>query len=168
MDPNDSHVSTRGAFSTRFNEYFSREVAQKAAKSLADGVEIEFRIRESDGTVKETFVFTKAGGQNVVRPTPAEDPQLLFNLTPFAAEAILTDPATEIGVIGVNIAKLAVSPDANKRVSIQFKSGFLGLFSKGYFGVLSAGGSQFGAFLASKGLNGMGAIKAVLKKFKSE
>ena len=54
-----------------------------------------------------------------------------------------------------------------KKVSVKFKAGFLTLFSKGYLGILTAGGSQFASFLASKGLNGMGAIKEALKKMKA-
>jgi hypothetical protein len=148
-------------YAERFSQYFDREVAQKAAKSLGNGCEIEFKV----GT--EIFTFTKEEGKNSIQPSASRDPQLLFTLTPGAADAILADTATDIGSIGVNIAKLIVSGDADKKVAIKFKAGFLTLFSKGYLGVLTAGGSQFGAFLASKGLNGMGAIKDALKKMKA-
>ncbi len=90
----------------------------------------------------------------------------MFHVTPRAADEILNDPAQDIGSIGVNIAKLALSTDANRRVAVQFKAGFLTLFSKGYFGVLKTGGAVFGQFLASKGLSGMEAIKAALKSMK--
>jgi hypothetical protein len=148
-------------YADRFSQYFGREVAQKAAKSLNNGAEMEFHVGS------EVFTFTKEGGQNAVKPSQARDPQLVFTLTPGAADAILADTADDIGTIGVNIAKMIASQDASKTVSVQFKSGFLSLFSKGYFGILTAGGSQLTAFLASKGLNGMGAIKEALKKMKS-
>lgn len=146
----------------RFTAYFERDVAQKAAASLSNGVEIEFK------TEGETFTFTRAGGRNKIVSGAPRDPQLQFILTDAAAEAILADPSEDIGAIGVNIARLIVSADGSKRVSIRFKAGFLTLFSKGYLGVLTAGGAQFASYLASRGLNGMGAIKAALKKVKSE
>ena len=51
-------------------------------------------------------------------------------------------------------------------MKVEFKAGFLTLFTKGYFGIITAGGSSFSGHLASLGLNGMGAIKAALKKVK--
>lgn len=154
------------SFFPRFEKYFQKPVAQQAAHSLADGAEMEFQVATSDGKVLERFTFTREGGRNKLVPSPARSPQLLFTLTPPAAGAILDDPAEDIGPIGVNIAKLIVSTDANRRVSIQFKAGFFSLFQKGYFGVITAGGSQFASYLASRGLSGMGAIKAALKKIK--
>jgi hypothetical protein len=155
-------------FLQRFQEYFARPVAETAAKSLADGAEIQIHIRESSGEIQETFTFTREGKKNKVITGPAASPQLSFFMTPSAAEQVLSDPSEDIGAIGVGILKLIVSTDANKKVSVKFHAGFLTLFNKGYFGVLTAGGSQFAAFLAARGLNGMGAIKAALGKMKSE
>ena len=153
-------TTQNGSLTERFSAYFDREVAQKAAGSLGNGVQILFQIDT------EHFTFTKVAGRNRVVAGAAQDPELVFTLTAQAAEAILADPSDDVGAIGVHIAKLIVSPDANKRVSIKFKVGFLKLFSKGYFGVITAGGSQFASYLASRGLNGMSAIKTALKKIK--
>jgi hypothetical protein len=153
--------SQDSSFRERFSAYFERDVAQKAAKPLANGVEIQLEVSD------EIFTFTKDGGKNLVRPGAAGEPQVVFTLTPQAAQEILDDPSDEIGHVGVHILKLIVSTDANKRVSFKLRTGFLGLFSKGYFGVVTAGGAQFAAFLASKGLNGIGAIKDALKKMRT-
>lgn len=155
-----------GSYSERFSTYFAREVAQKAAHSLSNGVEMEFRIQGSDGKTAEEFTFTKAGGKNQINSGKASSPQLIFTLTQQAADQILADTSDDIGAIGVNIAKLILSPNANARVNIKFEAGFLSLFSKGYFGVITAGGTAFASYLASKGLNGVSAIKAVLSKKK--
>src|SRR6185437_8787168 len=144
----------------RFSSYFNREAARLAAKSISNGSEMEFRVG------KEVFTFTKKAGSNTVLPGPATDPQLVFTMSEQAAVAILNDPSEEIGEIGVHIAKLVVSRDPEKRVSVQFKSGFLALFTRGYFGVLKAGGAQFASFLASQGLNGITALKSFLGKKK--
>jgi hypothetical protein len=153
-------------FANRFSAYFDRKVAQKAANSIADGAEVEIRIASSDGRVIEIFTFTKEQGKNHIHSSNAKNPQLVFSMTPDAAEIILSDVTEEIGAIGVGIAKLVVTADANRRVSVKFKAGFFTLFSKGYFGVLSAGGSSFASYLASQGFNGIGAIKSTLKNLK--
>ncbi|MCM2279330.1 MAG: hypothetical protein NDJ89_14740 [Oligoflexia bacterium] len=151
-------------FAQRFQAYFAKEVAEKAASSLANGAEMGFQILGPEGTELECFCFRRQAGRNQVTEGASANPQLLFKMTEAAAEAILADPADEIGQIGVNIAKLILSPDATRRVSIHFKAGFFTLFTQGYLGVVTAGGGHFATYLASKGLSGMGAIKAALKK----
>lgn len=144
----------------RFSKYFERDIAQTAAKSLNDGIEMEFRVEN------EVFTFTKSQGRNQVIQGNARDPQLLFNLTPLAAEAVLNDTNEEIAPIAIHIVKLILSPDQNKKISVRFKAGFLTLFSGGYFGVLATGGGQLTSYLASQGLNGIGAIKTLINKLK--
>lgn len=153
-------------FTTNFSRYFERAVAERAAQSLADGAEIEFRIAQSDGKVTETFIFTRKDRKNVVQAGSADEPQVIFTLTPNAAQELLDDDSEEIGHIGVKILKLIVSADAHRRIAIKIKAGFFTLFTKGYFGVISTGGSAFSSFLTSKGLDGMGAIQSLLKKIK--
>ena len=148
-------------YTQRFQKYFDRDVAQKAAKSISNGAEIEFRVGA------EIFTFTKISGKNTIEARTARDPQLVFILTPSAADSILDHSSDDIGSIGVHISKMIASPEGDRKVSIQFKAGFLSLFSKGYFGVRTTGGSQLASYLASKGLNGMGAFKDILKKMKA-
>lgn len=145
----------------RFSAYFDREVARKAAAPLSDGIEIEIQIEQ------ELLTFTRTAGSNQVRAGGGLNPQLSFTLTPGAAETILSDPAEEIGAIGVSIARLIFSQDADKKVSLKFRAGFLSLWNKGYFGVLKAGGTEFSSYLASRGLNGLSAIKAALSKIRN-
>lgn len=155
-------------FFERFVDYFSQPVAEKAAHTLANGAEIELRIVNSDHTPQEIFTFTRKDKKNVLLPIPAQEPQVVFILTPDAAEAILGDSTQDIGQIGVNILKLVFSTDANRRVGFQFKAGFLTLFSKGYLGILTTGGTAFSAALAEKGLSGLSAIKKVLQNIKNK
>jgi len=160
--------SAPAIYTERFQQYFSREVAQKAAKSLSNGVEMEFQIQSAatDLNADETFTFTKTQGRNQIVAGPAKSPQVRFTLTLAAADHILADPSEEIGQIGVNIAKMILSGDAGKKVSFKIHAGFLSLMTQGYFGVVTAGGAAFASFLASHGLNGLGAIKAAFKKLK--
>ena len=157
-------TTTESVWAQRFNEYFSRPVAERASASLANHVEVEFKITDSGGELLETFVFTREGGQNRVLSKSATDPDLVFTLTPSAAQKIIESTATEIGPIGVEIARLIVSPDANRRVSVKIKTGFFTLFSKGYLGVVTAGGKEFAQHLHTLGLTGPMALKALIKK----
>ncbi len=150
----------------RFATYFSRPVAEHAAHTLANGAEMEIRISQSDDAIIETFTFTRKDKKNALLPTPAKSPQMIFALTPDAAESILSNPSDDIGQIGVHILKLAFSTDAHQRVKFQFKAGFLTLFTKGYLGVMTTGGAAFSAALAEKGFNSLGAIKKVLQKMR--
>ncbi len=148
------------AWSERFQTYFSQEVAQKAAHSLSDGAEIELHVDT------EVFTFTKVDGKNQVIKTPSKDAQIVFIIPPAAAVEILSHSSDKIAEIGIGISKLIVSQDPTKRIQVRFRSGFFTLFSMGYLGVLKTGGSEMATFLASKGLSGVDAIKAILKKQK--
>jgi hypothetical protein len=157
----ESNQIQSSGYLERFSTYFAREVAEKAASPLAKSAEIEFRAGDPENP--EIFTFHRQDGKNGVRPGPASDPQVVFTMTPQAAETILSDPASEIGAIGIGILKLVVSADPSRRVSVKLKAGFLTLWNKGYFGVITAGGAPFASFLASKGLSGLNAIKEALK-----
>ena len=147
----------------RFRVYFDREVAQKAAHSLSNGVEVEIELT---GEHPEIFTFTKAAGKNQIKDGSASSPQLILKIPPQAAELILNDPANEVGTIGVTIAKLVISSDPERRIRISLKAGIFSLLTHGYLGVVTSGGAQFATYLASRGLNGMGAIKDALKRLK--
>lgn len=152
-----------------FRAYFSRPIAQEAARPLSNGIEIELRIFESSGTAESDYqvmFFTKESGKNTVNAGPAREPQVVFTLTRAAADAVLADSGQDIGTIGIGIAKLIVSTDPGKKVSVSLRTGFMNLFSKGYFGVIAAGGAHFAAYLASKGLTGMSALKETIHKMR--
>src|SRR4051812_32286891 len=95
-------------YTGKFIEYFGRNVAERAAKSLSDGAEIEIHVGD------ELFTFTRVSGRNQVRPAGAKDPQLIFIIPPLAADTILAETSDDIGAIGVGIMKLVVSNDADR------------------------------------------------------
>ena len=160
--------------SQQFQEYLTQPIAEQAAKSLADGVQIEFCIMTPKNPsllnepeqIVEVFTFTKKGRKNQILFQAAEHPELVFTLTPNAATEILKNPSKDIGEIGVSIAKLIISKDENTKISIKLRSGMLGLFTKGYLGVITSGGVSFASFLATRGLSGMSAIKDAIGRMK--
>lgn len=153
-DPNDA------PYSERFRSYLSRDVANQAAKSLSDGVEIEFHVGA------EKFTFTRENKTNAVKSGRALDAHIIFELTPGAADELLENPKDDVGETGVQIMRLIVSDDDGKRIHVRLKAGFLTLMRKGYLGVLAAGGKGVTSFLASRGLSGTGGIKKVITKLK--
>jgi len=158
----------------RFSTYFGSDVASAAAKSIGNGAEIEFQIHRTGTEPAETFTFTKKDGKNAVMPGPARDPQLVFTMNEPAAHGILEFQSDNVGEIGIHLAKMVIAtkkPGAeatDRKLDLHFKAGFLTLFSKGYFGVLTSGGAQLASYLASHGLSGIGAFKAILSKRKSK
>ncbi len=147
----------------RLSAYFSRPVAEKGAKSLSSKAQIEIRVTGAEPTA---VTLARQDKRNVIIEGPARDPDLIFTLSERALAQVLADPTEDLGELGVNLLKLVMSHDPELKMSMQVKAGFLGLFSKGYFGVLAAGGGPLASYLASKGFNGIDAIKAALKKRK--
>src|SRR4051812_2497466 len=145
-------MSPSSDYLLKFTAYFDRAASKAAAKSLANGAEIEFRVAaDHDSAPTDTFTFTKIDGQNRVVAGAARNCQLIFTLTPEAADKILGDTSEDVGEIGVHIMKLIVSTDPKCRVWLKIDAGFFALFTKGYFGVMTAGGGAFASFLASRG-----------------
>lgn len=149
-------------YTDQFRDYFSKDVAQKAAKSLKNGCNIHLSVGN------EKMTFTKQAGLNSILEGGDGEPEISFQMTEKAADKILANESEEIGEIGVEIAKLIVSDDPDISVSIKLHAGFFTLFSKGYLGVVTAGGSAFASFLASRGLGGMSGIKSAIKKMSSK
>ena len=159
--------SSHSPYQPLFSEFFQREVAKKAARSLTNEIGIEFRITPAGSeNATEIFYFTRVGGINTVRPGTSPDPEVIFTLPPKAADQILAITSDEVGAIGVEIAKLLVTQDPEIKVRAKLRGGFFTLFSRGYLGVLKEGGGSFAAFLASKGLGGLDSIKKIIQKLK--
>jgi hypothetical protein len=142
---------------SRVETYFTRPAAQEGTQSLSDGAQIEIKIDQA------TFTLTRAQKKNQISLGAASSPQLRFELTPKAATELLDDPSDDLGEIGVKMLKLVASPDPERKIHLKIEAGFLTLFTKGYFGILKAGGGPLANYLASRGLGGMNAIKAAFK-----
>ena len=151
------------AYLEKFQKYFQRDAAQKAARSIGNGCEIELRVGEGDQA--EILTFYRENKQNHVRVGAANDPHLLFVMPAHAANEILSFESSDIGEIGIHLLKLVVSKSPEEKVHIKLKTGLLTLATRGYFGVLKTGGMSFAKYLTQNGL-GLGAIKDALKKSK--
>ena len=168
---NQPHPQTpdlEAVFADRFKTYFTRTAPLQATSHLGEGAEVEFRVQETGDKAKEVFCLLKHNKVNEVRPGPGDAPHIVMTFTPQAAVEILANPSENVGEIGIQFASLIASQDPKRKISIQFKAGFLTLLSKGFIGVLSSGGKVFAHHLTTRGLSGMGALKTLISKFKKE
>ena len=146
----------------RFQAYFEKSVAQDAAQSLSNNIEIEIQVDQFFGTL------TRQSGKNAFLNRAAQDPHLTFILTPKAADAILSYESDEIAEIGEHIAQLILNNDPESKIRVKVHTGILTLLSKGYFGVIAKGGGAFASYLASKGFKNIGAIKDAISKLRKQ
>ena len=66
------------------------------------------------------------------------------------------------------MAKGAESPIASRwKITDAMETYGIRGWGKGYFGIITAGGSEFATFLASRGLNGISGLKDALKNRRS-
>lgn len=73
-------------------------------------------------------------------------------------------PDVGIASFGIAIFERIFAKEEAEKIRFRVDAGFLTLWSKGYFSVLKAGGPEVASYLARFGLNGLSAIKEVLKK----
>ncbi len=66
--------------------------------------------------------------------------------------------------MGVAIFETIFTKDEEKKIKFRVDSGFLNLWSKGYFSVLKAGGPEVASYLAKFGFDSLSRVKEVLKR----
>lgn len=156
----------------QISQYFSRDVAEKAAAPLSERALISLKIYEADlGSGKPTSIlFKRKNKKNSVLPAASESsskPDVTFSLTAQAWGDLVANPSEDVGEIGVAIAKLIFSRDPSRKVEAQLHIGLLNLLTKGYFGVLAAGGASLMGYLANHGFGSLSAIKERIKNLKT-
>ena len=119
--------------------------------------------------VRKSSRFTAKAAKTACAPVRRPSHRSCFTLTAKRPKRFSRTRRRISALIGIGILKLIVSRGCHREKSaFKLKAGFLTLWNKGYFGVITAGGAPFASFLASKGLNGIGAIKDALKRAGNE
>jgi len=145
----------------RLEGFLSSPLALKASSGLSDQISIALHVEGKD------FFFGREKGENTLSRVEAIKPDVHFWAPLSTLRHILTVaelPDTGIATLGVAIFEHIFTKDETKKIKFRVDTGFLGLWSKGYFSVLKAGGPEVASYLARFGFNGLGAIKEVLKK----
>ncbi len=145
----------------RLKRFLASPLAVRASAGLSDRISIALHVDE------EHFFFRRSKGVSTLSRVEEAKPDVHFWIPSNAMRHILSlaeSPDTSIGVMGVTIFEHIFSRDDAKRIKFRVDTGFLGLWSKGYFSVLKAGGPEVASYLARFGFHGLNAIKEVLKK----
>jgi hypothetical protein len=140
------------------------KLAQDAAASLKNGREIGLAITANGQTT--TYTFAREDGHNVVRDGAPKSPDFTFTIPEAAARELVAKKFETVGQVGLHIFEKMLSNDPNQKIRAKLQTGALSLVTGGYFGVLTAGGSEVAKFLATKGLGNMGKLKDAIGKLR--
>jgi len=150
-------MSDQQAFDKLKDFFENRAVCAKAADPLSRDVEIGFVISR-----KVTAAFFKDGGKPRFEMRPAKNPDVIFHISPEAVDRLVNDPSEEIADLGINIAKSYLAG----LVKIKVPGSVMALLTRGYIGVIRAGGLSFGKFMAGHGITGLSKIKELIQKLR--
>lgn len=145
----------------RLEKFLSSSLALKASQGLSDRISIALHVEG------ETYYFRRKKGQNTLVRVEEAKPDVHFWVPLSTLRHLLSLaelPGTGIGTMGVAIFEKIFTGADNQKVKFRVDTGFLGLWSKGYFSVLKAGGPEVASYLARFGFDSLSRVKEVLKK----
>lgn len=149
-----------GAFDDALKSFFMSELAMLASKGLSERACIALHVEGKD------YFFSRKKGRNHLLAEAPGDADVHFWIpisTMRHLLAISELPGTGMGTMGVVIFEHLVQQDPGKKIKFRVDASFLGLWSKGYFSVLKAGGPEVASYLARIGFGSMAKIKDALR-----
>ena len=147
----------------RLESFLSSPLAERASAGLSDRISVALHVEEED------FYFGRRNGKNTLSRVQGGAPDVHFWVRLGALRHLLglaEDPEAGIATMGIAIFEHIFTPDETRKIRFRVDAGFLGLWSKGYFSVLKAGGPEVASYLARFGFSGLNAIKEALKTFR--
>jgi hypothetical protein len=145
----------------KLRDFFENNpLSQRAAESLKNGVEIELIV---DG---QSYTFTKDKKSNRFLPHGPSKPDMTFRMPLATAENMVNRSFESIAQVGLFLFQEIASNDESRKVHVKIHSGFLGLMTSGYLGVLASGGADIAKYLATKGLGSPAKIKEAIGKLR--
>ncbi len=147
------------AFEQLKSFFETNPVSREAAAPLSSKVEIGVTINEHTQCV----FFKDASGAPKFEKRAPVDPDVIFFLTPEAVESLINGPHHSIGELGISITKNYLAGS----VKIKVVGSILNLLTRGYLGILKAGGMEYTKFLATHGITNLSKIKSLIQKLRS-
>lgn len=144
-------------------EFFRSDLAEKAASSLGERASIALHV-EGD-----TFHYQRKKGKNVLVKAKPAAPDVEFWIPASAMRHLLAMaqlPDTSLATMGIAVFEHLFSGDEARKIKFRVHTGFLGLWSKGYFSVLKAGGPEVASYLGRWGFNSLARIKTILQQMR--
>lgn len=144
-------------------EFFSSPLAENAGQHLSERAAILLYVEG------EAFLFQRKKSANTVRATAKKEADVHFWVPLSTMRHLLSlsrEPETGYGTLGVAILEHLFHGDEAKKIRFRLDTGFLGLWSKGYFSVLKAGGPEVASYLGRWGFDSLARIKEVLRRIR--
>lgn len=152
-------MSDQQAFEKLKDFFENRPVCVKAADPLRKNVEIGIVINNH-----LDCAFFKEGDQPRFAQRAANNPDVIFYISPDGVESLVSHPSNDIAELGIHIAKAYLA----KTVKIKIQGSMLKLLTNGYLGVIKGGGVAFTRFLAAHGVSGLSKIKDVFQQMRDK
>ncbi len=147
----------------RLQAFFDRPLCREAVGPLRTGVEVKIVL--PDATI---LTLKKISIGVEICAAPPQAPDVSVFLGEASIEALASMQADDVGDIGVGLLKLMANSDPLLKIRTKLHVGIFGFLRNGYLGILPLGGKKVTQFLASKGLSGMGKIKAAIENLRSK
>jgi hypothetical protein len=149
----------------RLSRFLSLSLVEKAGQGLSDRICVAVHVEEQD------FFFGRQKGRFTLSRVGVQKPDIHFWVRSSALRQVLEiadHPRTGLASLGVVIFEHIFAKEEAQKIRFRVDTGFLGLWSKGYFSVLKAGGPEVASYLARFGYDGISAIKKVIIKRKRD
>lgn len=161
--PTRKKTQEPGSWEDSLREFFSGELAEKAGSYLSDRAVIALHI---DG---RHFLYGRKKGKNTLTENEDTSADVQFWIPESTLRHLLSIsalPGTGMGTLGVAVMEHIFHGDETRKIRFKVNMGFLGLWSKGYFSVLKAGGPEVASYLRRWGFDSLSRIKDVLRKIR--
>lgn len=141
-----------------------REVAIKAASSLANGVTVKIVL---DGD-PSPYHFIRENKKSHLREGEVNEYDLMFTASEKAIRELVTYESNSIGDFGVKFFSLMKSNDPEIFIKAKLNIGLWKVLSHGYVKVLLKGGASVMGYLARHGIGGLGGVKKAINEMKKD
>jgi len=145
----------------RMERFLGAPLALLASQGLSDGIGVALHVEG------ESYFFHRKKGRNTLSRVPEGDPDVHFWVSVNTMQHLMTLaelPGTGVATMGIAIFERILMGEESQRIRFRLDTGFLGLWSKGYFSVLKAGGPEVASYLARFGFDSLARVKEALQK----
>jgi hypothetical protein len=137
-------------------------LAETAAAHLQEGASL---LVHSGG---RSFLYRREGGRNRILETGENRVDAQLWIPPESMRHLLdlaALPGTGITTMGVAVFEKIFHAEEREKIHFRLETGFLGLWRKGYFSVLKAGGPEVASYFGRLGHQGLHFLKDMMRKF---
>ena len=152
-----------GSWEQELKDFFVGPLAEKAGSLLSERALIAIHVEERH------FLFSRKKGENTISEGESAEADVHF-WVPLSTMRHLVSlaalPGTGMGTMGIAVIEHLFNVEEARKIKFKVATGFLGLWAKGYFSVLKAGGPEVASYLKRWGFDSLSRIKDVLRKIR--